>query len=44
MSAGCAHGFQALTDSADVSYMIDRLHDPSEDVSIGFDNPGLAIP
>jgi dTDP-4-dehydrorhamnose 3,5-epimerase len=42
--AGCAHGFQALTDSADVAYMIDRAYDPSEDVSIAFDDPGLAIP
>jgi dTDP-4-dehydrorhamnose 3,5-epimerase len=42
--AGCAHGFQALTDTADVSYMIDRAHDPSENVSIAFDDPGLAIP
>ena len=41
--AGCAHGFQALTDPADVSYRIDRPHDPSEDVSIAFDDPGLAI-
>ena len=42
--AGCAHGFQALTDPADVSYRIDRPHDPSEDVSIAFDDPDLAIP
>jgi dTDP-4-dehydrorhamnose 3,5-epimerase len=42
--AGCAHGFQALTDPADVSYQIDRPHDPSEDVSIAFDDPELAIP
>jgi dTDP-4-dehydrorhamnose 3,5-epimerase len=42
--AGCAHGFQALTDTADVSYLIDRRHDPSEDVSIAFDDPELAIP
>jgi dTDP-4-dehydrorhamnose 3,5-epimerase len=41
--AGCAHGFQALTDPADVSYRIDRAHDPSEDVSIAFDDPGLDI-
>ena len=41
--AGCAHGFQALTDPADVSYRIDRPHDPSEDVSIAFDDPELAI-
>jgi dTDP-4-dehydrorhamnose 3,5-epimerase len=42
--AGCAHGFQALTDPADVSYRIDRPHDPTEDVSIAFDDPSLAIP
>ncbi len=42
--AGCAHGFQALTNPADVSYRIDRPHDPAEDVSIAFDDPDLAIP
>ncbi len=42
--AGCAHGFQALSEPADVSYRIDRPHDPSEDVSIAFDDPKLAIP
>ena len=42
--AGCAHGFQALTDPADVSYRIDRPHDPAEDISIAFDDPELAIP
>jgi dTDP-4-dehydrorhamnose 3,5-epimerase len=42
--AGCAHGFQALTDPADVSYQIDRVNDPSEDVAIAFDDPELAIP
>lgn len=42
--AGCAHGFQALTDPADVSYRIDRAHDPAEDVSVAFDDPELAIP
>jgi dTDP-4-dehydrorhamnose 3,5-epimerase len=41
---GCAHGFQALADPSDVSYRIDRPHDPSEDVSIAFDDPDLAIP
>jgi dTDP-4-dehydrorhamnose 3,5-epimerase len=41
---GCAHGFQALTGPADVSYRIDRAHDPAEDVSIAFDDPELAIP
>jgi dTDP-4-dehydrorhamnose 3,5-epimerase len=42
--AGCAHGFQALTSPADVSYRIDRPHDPTEDVSIAFDDPELAVP
>ena len=42
--AGCAHGFQALTEPADVSYRIDRAHDPAEDVAIAFDDPELAIP
>ncbi|MFE0024069.1 dTDP-4-dehydrorhamnose 3,5-epimerase family protein [Amycolatopsis sp. NPDC059021] len=42
--AGCAHGFQALTDPADVSYRIDRAHDRCEDVTIAFDDPELAIP
>ena len=41
--AGCAHGFQALTDPADVSYRIDRAHDPAEDVAIAFNDPELAI-
>ena len=41
--AGCAHGFQALTETTDVSYRIDRAHDPAEDVSIAFDDPELAI-
>lgn len=41
--AGCAHGFQALTEPADVSYRIDREHDPTEDVTIAFDDPELGI-
>lgn len=41
--AGCAHGFQALTPVADVAYRIDRPHDPSEDVTIAFDDPELGI-
>ena len=42
--AGCAHGFQALTDPADTSYRIDRAHDPSEALTIAWDDPELAIP
>lgn len=42
--AGCAHGFQALTELADTSYRIDRVHDPREDLTIAHDDPALAIP
>jgi dTDP-4-dehydrorhamnose 3,5-epimerase len=42
--AGCAHGFQALTEPADTFYRIDRDHDPSEDVAIAHDDSSLAIP
>ena len=42
--AGCAHGFQALTDPADVAYRIDREHDPAEDMAIAYDDPDLRIP
>ena len=41
--AGCAHGFQSLTDPADIAYRIDRAHDPTEDVAIAWDDPELAI-
>lgn len=41
--AGCAHGFQALTDPADTSYRIDREHDPSEDLTVRYDDPELGI-
>ena len=42
--AGCAHGFQALTEPADTAYRIDRAHDPAEDLTIAYDDPELAIP
>ena len=42
--AGCAHGFQALTEPADTAYRIDRRHDPSEDLNLAYDDPTLAIP
>lgn len=41
---GCAHGFQALTGPADTSYRINRPHDPSEGLTIAYDDPELAIP
>ncbi|UMG91543.1 dTDP-4-dehydrorhamnose 3,5-epimerase [Nocardioides sp. TF02-7] len=42
--AGCAHGFQALTATADTSYRIDQPHDPAYNVTIAHDDPELAIP
>ncbi|MEU0790946.1 dTDP-4-dehydrorhamnose 3,5-epimerase family protein [Amycolatopsis sp. NPDC005961] len=41
--AGCAHGFQSLTEISDVSYRIDRPHDPSEDITISYKDPELDI-
>jgi dTDP-4-dehydrorhamnose 3,5-epimerase len=35
---GCAHGFQPITEIADIAYSIDRARDPDEDVSIAFDD------
>jgi dTDP-4-dehydrorhamnose 3,5-epimerase len=40
---GMLHGFQALTADADVCYRIDRPHDATEDVSVRYDDPDLAI-
>jgi dTDP-4-dehydrorhamnose 3,5-epimerase len=42
--AGCAHGFQALTEPADISYRMDREHDPSEDLTIAYNDPELGVP
>ena len=42
--AGCAHGFQALTEPADVSYRIDREHEPAEDIAIAHNDSVLGIP
>jgi dTDP-4-dehydrorhamnose 3,5-epimerase len=40
---GLLHGFQALTEPADVCYRIDREHDPREDIGVRYDDPDLAI-
>lgn len=42
--AGCAHGYQALTEPAEIVYRIDRPHDPSEDVTVAWDDPDWSIP
>lgn len=41
--AGCAHGFQALSDPSDTTYRIDRDHDPSEDIGISIHDRQLGI-
>lgn len=41
--AGFLHGFQALTETADVCYRIDRPHDPAEDLAVAYDDPDLAL-
>lgn len=40
---GLLHGFQALTEPADVCYRIDREHDPNEDLAVRYDDPDLGI-
>lgn len=41
--AGCAHGFEVLSDTADVCYKVDAPYDPALDVTIAWDDPSLAI-
>lgn len=41
--AGCAHGFQVLSESADVCYKVDAPYDNSLDVTIAWDDPVLGI-
>lgn len=42
--AGCAHGFQALSDEADVCYRVDAPYEPSNDVAVAWNDHDLAIP
>jgi dTDP-4-dehydrorhamnose 3,5-epimerase len=41
--SGLLHGFQVLSDVADVCYRIDREHDPTQDRAVRYDDPDLAI-
>jgi dTDP-4-dehydrorhamnose 3,5-epimerase len=41
--AGCAHGFQVLSDMADVCYKVDAPYDQSLDVTIAWNDPALGI-
>lgn len=40
---GCGHGWQALTEPADVCYRIDAEHDPAEDLTLRWDDPRVAV-
>lgn len=41
---GCGHGFQVVSDEADVCYRVDAAYEPGKDVAIAWDDPELAIP
>lgn len=40
---GCAHGFQSLTDDAEVLYLMSEDHDPASEVRIQMQDPDLSI-
>jgi dTDP-4-dehydrorhamnose 3,5-epimerase len=42
--AGCAHGFQALTDGAEVLYQMDVPHAPKSAAGVRWDDPAFGIP
>jgi dTDP-4-dehydrorhamnose 3,5-epimerase len=41
--AGCAHGYQALEDHAEVSYQVSHAYVPGAERGIRWDDPALAI-
>jgi dTDP-4-dehydrorhamnose 3,5-epimerase len=41
--AGCAHGFQALSDVVDVCYKVDAAYDQELDLSIAWDDPEIRV-
>ena len=41
---GFAHGFCVLSDSADMQYKCTRLYDPTDDLTIAWDDPEIGIP
>jgi dTDP-4-dehydrorhamnose 3,5-epimerase len=44
LPAGLAHGFQTLTDIADVCCRANRVHRPDYETTIRYDDPELGIP
>lgn len=41
---GCAHGFQAQSEVADVCYRVDAFYDKSKDAALAWNDPELDIP
>ena len=41
--AGFAHGFQTLTDAAEVSYMVSHPYTPGAEGGVRFDDPAFGI-
>jgi dTDP-4-dehydrorhamnose 3,5-epimerase len=44
LPAGLAHGYQALTPTADVCCRVNRIHRPEHETTIRYDDPDLGIP
>lgn len=40
---GFAHGFQVLSDVADVAYKLTSLYDPATEAGIAWDDPGIGV-
>ncbi|MBI2826653.1 MAG: dTDP-4-dehydrorhamnose 3,5-epimerase [Planctomycetia bacterium] len=40
---GCAHGFQTLTDDAQLLYLMSEIHAPAQARGVRYDDPALAI-
>ncbi len=41
---GMVHGFEVVSEEADICYRMDAVHDPSLDITVAWDDPELAIP
>ena len=40
---GLVHGFQVLSNEADICYQMDAVHDPALDIALAWDDPDLGI-
>jgi len=41
--AGFAHGFQTLTDNAELNYLISAFYEPAASTGISYDDPALGV-